>query len=274
MTTASVDETHEAVREHYGEVARTNGACGCGPGCCGGSATASEDLGYRSDDLKQLPEGADMGLGCGTPLAFANLRAGETVLDLGSGGGIDCFLAAKQVGPAGKVIGIDMTAAMVEKARSNAAKVSATNVEFRLSEIEHLPVPDRSVDAVVSNCVINLSPDKPAVFHEAFRILKPGGRIAISDLVTSAPLPEALRDDRNALVGCIAGAPAIEELRKHLEDAGFTNIAIDINEASRSFIKGWNPGSGAENFVAAAAITAVRPSGTGCCGSASSTSCC
>lgn len=274
MTTVPVDTTHEAVREHYGEVARTSGACGCGPGCCGSGTTQSEALGYGADDLKELPEGADMGLGCGTPLAFAHLRAGETVLDLGSGGGIDCFLAANQVGPTGKVIGVDMTAEMVEKARGNAAKVSATNVEFRLSEIEHLPVGNRSVDVVVSNCVINLSPDKTAVFREAFRVLKPGGRVAISDIVTSAPLPEAIRNDRIALVGCVASAPAIEDLRSHLVEAGFVDVTIDVNDASRSFIKGWNPGSGVENFVAAAAITAMRPSGTGCCGSASSTSCC
>ncbi len=272
MTT--VQSTHEAVREHYGEVARTNGGCGCGPGCCSTGGTRSEDLGYRPDDLKVLPEGADMGLGCGTPLAFAGLRPGETVLDLGSGGGIDCFLAANQVGPAGKVIGIDMTAEMVEKARANALKVSAANVDFRLSEIEHLPVADRSVDVVVSNCVINLSPDKASVFREAFRVLKPGGRIAISDIVTSSPLPEAVRSDKSALVGCIAGAPAIDELRSHLSAAGFTDVAIDVNGASRSFIKGWNPGSGVEEFVASAAITARRPSGDGCCGSASSTSCC
>jgi len=272
--TASVDKTHAAVREHYSEVARTKGACGCGPGCCGTGATRSEDVGYCADDLQKLPEGADMGLGCGTPLAFANLRAGETVLDLGSGGGIDCFLAAAQVGPTGTVIGVDMTATMVEKARANAAKVAATNVDFRLSEIEHLPVPDRSVDVVVSNCVINLSPDKAAVFAEAFRVLKPGGRLAISDIVTSSPLPEAIRKDKSALVGCITGAPVVDDVRALLASAGFISVSVDINLASRSFIKGWNPGSGAEEFVAAAAITAMRPIGAGCCGSASSTSCC
>lgn len=274
MTPAPIDETHETVREHYAEVARTNGSCGCGPGCCSSGTTRSEDLGYGADDLTALPEGADMGLGCGTPLAFANLQLGETVLDLGSGGGIDCFLAARQVGRTGRIIGIDMTAEMVNKARVNADKVLATNVEFRLSEIEHLPVPDRSVDVIVSNCVINLSPDKAAVFREAFRVLKPGGRLAISDIVTSSPLPDALRQDKSALVGCIAGAPAIAELRSHLVDAGFTDVAVDINETSRSFIKGWNPGSGVEAFVAAAAITAKRPAGDGCCGSATSTSCC
>jgi SAM-dependent methyltransferase len=215
-----------------------------------------------------------MGLGCGTPLAFAQLRRGETVLDLGSGGGIDCFLAASQVGPTGRIIGVDMTAGMIHKARANAEKVAATNVEFRLGEIEHLPVPDRSVDVIVSNCVINLSPDKEAVFRDAFRVLKPGGRLAISDIITSAPMPEAVRNDPAALSGCIAGAPAIEELRSHLLAAGFTDVAIEVNEGSRSFIKGWNPGSGAEEYVAAAAVRAVRPSGDGCCGTVSTSSCC
>jgi SAM-dependent methyltransferase len=215
-----------------------------------------------------------MGLGCGTPLSFAQLRQGDTVLDLGSGGGIDCFLAASQVGPTGKIIGVDMTAAMIQKARANAQKVAAANVEFRLGEIEHLPVPDRSVDVIVSNCVINLSPDKEAVFRDAFRVLKPGGRLAISDIVTSAPMPEAVRNDPAALAGCVAGAPAIEELRSHLLAAGFTDVSIEVNEASRSFIKGWNPGSGAEEFVAAAAVRAVRPSGDGCCGTATKSSCC
>ena len=273
MTTFTAEETRATVREHYGEVARTGGACGCGPGCCSGQGR-STDLGYREDQLAGLPEGADMGLGCGTPLAFARLQPGETVLDLGSGGGIDCFLAAAQVGPGGRIIGVDMTAEMIRKARANAAKVSASNVEFRLGEIENLPVPDRSVDVVVSNCVINLSPDKAAVFRDAFRVLKPGGRLAISDIITSAPLPEAVRNDPAALAGCIAGAPPIEELRAHLVAAGFSDVKIDVNAASRSFIKGWNPGSGHEEFVAAAEVHAVRPAGAGCCGTTSSASCC
>jgi arsenite methyltransferase len=273
MTATALDQTHTTVREHYSKVAETDGACGCGPGCCSGQGR-STDLGYSQGQLAGLPEGADMGLGCGTPLSFAQLRQGDTVLDLGSGGGIDCFLAASQVGPTGKIIGVDMTAAMIQKARTNAQKVAATNVEFRLGEIEHLPVPDRSVDVIVSNCVINLSPDKEAVFRDAFRVLKPGGRLAISDIVTSAPMPEAVRNDPAALAGCIAGAPAIEELRSHLLAAGFTDVQIEVNEASRSFIKGWNPGSGAEEFVAAAAVRAVRPSGDGCCGTATKSSCC
>jgi SAM-dependent methyltransferase len=214
-----------------------------------------------------------MGLGCGSPLSFAALQPGEVVLDLGSGAGIDCFLAAEQVGASGKVIGIDMTAEMVAKARRNAAGISATNVEFRLSEIEALPVADRSVDVVVSNCVINLSPDKATVFREAFRVLRPGGRLAISDIVANAPLPERLAG-QSPWVGCIGGAPAIDDLRDSLLDAGFVGVTVDINESSRSFIKDWTPGSGAEQFVAAAAIRAMRPIATGCCGTTPGSSCC
>jgi arsenite methyltransferase len=274
MTIPTPDKTRETVRNHYGQVARTNGACGCGPGCCGGSPSSSLDLGYGATEIASLPQGADMGLGCGTPLAFARLREGEVVLDLGSGGGIDCFLAASQVGPGGKIIGVDMTPEMLQKARDNAARVSASNVEFKLGEIEALPIADRSVDVVVSNCVINLSPDKPAVFREAFRVLRPGGRVAISDIVSSGPLPSELRDDPESLVGCIAGAPPMEELRAQLVAAGFVDVAIEVNESSKSFIKDWSPSSGAERYVAAAAIRAIRPSGDGCCGSASAASCC
>jgi SAM-dependent methyltransferase len=263
------------VREHYGQVARTDGSCGCGPGCCGGGATASLDLGYEAADLAGLPQGADMGLGCGTPLAFAGLQEGEVVLDLGSGGGIDAFLAAKQVGARGRVIGVDMTPEMLAKARDNASRVGASNVEFRLGEIESLPVADRSVDVVVSNCVINLSPGKTAVFREAFRVLRPGGRLAISDIVASAPLPKHITEDPAALSGCIAGAPAMDDLRAHLEAAGFAGIHIEINEASRSLIKNWSPESGVEHFVAAATIRAIRPAGGGCCGTApKASSCC
>ncbi len=275
MTTQNASETREMVREHYGEVARTNGGCGCGPGCCGGGAVTSTDLGYDASELADLPKGADMALGCGTPLAFAALAEGEVVLDLGSGGGIDAFLAAKQVGPTGKVIGVDMTPEMLAKARDNARRVSASNVDFRLGEIESLPVPDRSIDVVVSNCVINLSPDKTAVFREAFRVLRPGGRLAISDIVASAPLPKHIIDDPAALSGCIAGAPVIDELKAGLEAAGFAGVHVEVSEASRSFIKSWSPDSGAERFVAAASIRAIRPKGDACCGTApKASSCC
>ena len=274
MTTSSAETTRETVREHYGQVARSEGACGCGPGCCNGGPSSSLDLGYTASEIASLPQGADMGLGCGSPLVFAALREGDAVLDLGSGGGIDCFLAASQVGPSGRVIGVDMTPEMLAKARKNAVRVSATNVEFKLGEIEALPLADRSVDVVVSNCVINLSPDKPAVFREVFRVLRPGGRVAISDIVASGPLPNEIGSDASSLVGCIAGAPLIEDLRAHLVAAGFVNVTIDVIEASRSVIKGWNPGSGAEQFVAAAQIRATRPSGDGCCGAVSGVSCC
>ena len=279
MSTLSSDDIKQTVRDRYAEIAKTEGGagCGCAPSCCSPgetSATTSVDLGYRQSDLARLPEGADMGLGCGTPLAFASVQPGETVVDLGSGGGIDCFLAATDVGPTGRVIGVDMTTAMVDKARKNAERIHIGNVEFRLGEIERLPLADRSADVIVSNCVINLSPDKPAVFREAFRILRPGGRVAISDIVASSPLPEAIRNDRAALAGCIAGAPSIEELRASLAAAGFEDIRIEVNEGSRSFIKGWSPGSRAEEFVASAAIRATKPAGAGCCGSAAKSSCC
>jgi ubiquinone/menaquinone biosynthesis C-methylase UbiE len=215
-----------------------------------------------------------MGLGCGTPLAFAALRGGETVLDLGSGGGIDCFLAAKQVGEKGQVIGVDMTAEMLAKARANAEHVGASNVEFRLGEIERLPIADRSVDVVVSNCVINLSPDKPSVFREAFRVLRPGGRLAIADIVASAPLPEALRRDAAAFAGCIAGALAVDEVRALLEAAGFEDVRVDVRPDSKTFIRDWLPGSNAEEYIVSAAIQAMRPVAAGCCGTAPSSSAC
>jgi arsenite methyltransferase len=275
MTARQTSEAiRDDVRQHYGEVARTGGACGCGPGCCASVAGASEKVGYSTEALASLPEGADMGLGCGTPLAFAEIQSGETVVDLGSGGGIDCLLAAKQVGAGGRVIGIDMTPAMISKARANAERAGVQNVEFRLGEIERLPVADRSADVIVSNCVINLSPEKSAVFRDAYRVLRAGGRLAISDIVASAPLPESIRQDPQALAGCVAGAPAVDELRAHLVEAGFTEVSIEIDEKSRSFIRDWMPESGVEGYVASAAIRAKKPTGEACCGTAPSASCC
>ncbi len=274
MSERVLEETRDMVRDHYSKVARTDGACGCAPGCCAPGKGASLELGYSAEDLASVPQGADMGLGCGTPLRFAALGEGETLLDLGSGGGLDCFLAAKQVGASGRVIGIDMTPEMLGKARANADRMAVRNVEFRLGEIEHLPMADRSVDVVVSNCVINLSPDKPSVFREAFRVLRPGGRLAVSDIVASAELPVELRESAAALAGCIAGAPTIEDLRSMITGAGFIDVQIDVQPESRTFIRNWIPGSSVESFVAAAAIRATRPSGSGCCGTAPDSSCC
>ena len=214
------------VREKYGVVAE-GGTCGCG--CC---QSAPDDeatlaaLGYTAEQRAAIPEGADLGLGCGNPLAHAALQAGETVLDLGSGAGIDCFLAAREVGETGRVIGVDMTPAMLERARRNAAKVRGTNVEFRLGEIEHLPVADASVDVIISNCVVNLSPDKPQVFREALRVLKPGGRLVVSDLVLKYPLGDELRRNVDLYVGCVAGAALKDEYLRHIREAGFRDVRI------------------------------------------------
>jgi SAM-dependent methyltransferase len=258
------DQVRGVVREHYGKVAERGASGGCASGCCGESSNASLALGYSADDLASVPEGADMGLGCGNPQAIAELRPGEHVLDLGSGGGFDCFLAAKQVGPTGKVIGVDMTPSMVTKARNNAQRVEARNVEFRLGEIEHLPVADASIDVILSNCVVNLSPDKEAVYREAFRVLKPGGRLAISDVVMTAPLPEGLRQRILALAGCIAGAATMSETEAALRAAGFARIRIQPKPESRAFIRDWIPGSGAENYVVSATVEAVKV-GVSCC---------
>jgi ubiquinone/menaquinone biosynthesis C-methylase UbiE len=220
-------------------------------------------MGYTEEDLESVPEGADLGLGCGKPQAIAALEPGDTVLDLGSGAGFDCFLAAKRVGKNGRVIGVDMTPEMVTKARDNARRVEATNVEFRLGEIEHLPVPDGSIDVILSNCVINLSPDKGRVFQEAFRVLKPGGRLAISDVVATAAMPATLAESVEALTGCVAGSAPIETMRKLLVEAGFENVKVDPRPESRAVIGQCMPG--AEDYVASATIEGTKPGGKTCC---------
>ncbi|MEM9083740.1 MAG: arsenite methyltransferase [Planctomycetota bacterium] len=249
MTTPNTDTVHEKVREGYAEIAKSgqwsgvetasspletaSGCCG-GGGCCGPTTLTPEQValavGYAESDLTILPDGANMGLSCGNPTALASLNTGETVLDLGSGGGFDCFIAGPKVGNAGQVIGVDMTPEMLSKARTNLPKyreeTALDNIEFRLGEIEHLPVADASVDVVISNCVINLSPDKPQVWREIARVLKPGGRVAVSDLALLKPLPQEVRDDVEALVGCIAGAELVDDVRAAVLDSGLTDIKM------------------------------------------------
>jgi SAM-dependent methyltransferase len=254
------DEIRDEVRDHYSAIAR-----GTTASCCGGGACGSAQLGYSADELAAVPEGADLGLGCGNPQAIASLRPGETVVDLGAGGGFDAFLAARAVGPSGQVIGVDMSADMVQLARRNAAKHGTANVEFRLGEIERPPVADGIADVVMSNCVINLSPDKRAVYAEAFRMLRAGGRLAISDVVALRPMPPELAGDIAALCGCVAGAAHIDELRALLAAIGFADVAIEIEPGSREVIASWGPGRGFEDYVASAKITATRPGKAACC---------
>ncbi len=223
-------EIRRRVTEKYGEIAagKTCG-CGCAPGCCGQETQAKSQslgIGYSKEDLLSVPDGANLGLGCGNPVAIASLKEGETVLDLGSGAGFDCFLAARRVGESGRVIGVEMTPQMLEKARKNVESGSYANVEFRLGEIEHLPVADSSVDVIISNCVINLSPDKPAVFSEAYRVLRPGGRIMVSDIVITRDLPDPVKRLADAYTGCISGASRRDAYLDCITSAGFLDIAI------------------------------------------------
>jgi len=252
----------KTVRDTYGTLARQQSDSCCGPSCCGptmGSQEVTDTLGYNRADLEDLPEGAGMSLGCGNPQLLAALQPGETVVDLGSGDGLDVFLAAKQVGPAGLVIGVDMTPDMLELARKSAAEVGLANVEFRMGEIEALPLPDCSADVIMSNCVINMSADKEAVYSETFRVLKSGGRLAISDVVALGPLPEELQRDLAALAGCVAGAAQVSDIEGWLGKLGFTDIQVQLDPRSRAFIQEWMPGRGLEDLVASAAITARKP---------------
>ncbi len=253
------------VRDNYAEIARVgDSGCGCSSSCGAETVALTPEatsrlLGYSEEDLASLPEGANLGLGCGNPFAVADLREGEVVLDLGSGAGIDCFLAARKVGREGRVIGVDMTPEMIDRARENAAAAGADNVEFRLGEIEHLPVADGVVDVIISNCVINLSPDKRAVFREAYRVLKPGGRLAVSDVVASAPLPEEVRSDLRLYSACVAGAEELGVLESLLGEIGFVDVRIEPVDESRDFIREWAPGRKVEEFVVSSFIRAVRP---------------
>jgi arsenite methyltransferase len=262
MQTQNDDEVRAQVRTAYAKVAQ--GQDGCSVGCCGTQGSGSLSLGYTADDLASVPDGADLGLGCGNPQAIAALKPGETVLDLGSGAGFDCFLAAKRVGRTGRVIGVDMTPEMVTKARDNARRVGVPNVDFRLGEIEHLPVLDATVDAILSNCVINLSPDKAGVFREAFRVLKPGGRLAISDVVATQAMPPDVAGNIAAYTGCVAGAASPDTLRAMLLEAGFESVKIDIRAGSGAFLESCMPGSA--DYVASASIEAIKPAGKSCCG--------
>jgi len=267
------DDFRRNIRERYAKVALADNegqSCGIESSCCGTSDDAaintliSTRIGYSTNELAAVPTGADMGLGCGNPKAIAALKPGETVVDLGSGGGFDCFLAAQEVGATGRVIGVDMTPDMVSKARANAARGNYGTVEFRLGEIEHLPIADGSADVIISNCVINLSPNKPQVFKEAFRILKPGGRLAISDVVATIELPEEMKNDAGLIAGCMGNASLIDDLHKMMSDAGFDNIRIEPKDESKEFIKDWAPGVNVTDYVVSAAIEAVKPGG--CCG--------
>jgi arsenite methyltransferase len=245
----------QTVRDTYASIGR-----GESSSCCGDSSTpVSIMLGYTKERLKSLPEGADLGLGCGNPIESASINKGETVLDLGSGAGIDCFIAAGEVGVEGKVIGVDMTAEMIEKARNNAEKAGIKNVEFMLGDIESLPVDDNSVDVVISNCVINLSPDKQAVYNEAFRVLKPGGRLSVSDILARVPLPDEIKRDEKLVAGCIGGAVTVEELYPVIAKAGFVDISIKPKYNSDAIISEWQPGDNIEAYVFSAPISAKKP---------------
>jgi ubiquinone/menaquinone biosynthesis C-methylase UbiE len=256
--TVDHDEIRQSVRDAYGTIARDENSCCSGAGCCSISGTDPAALGYSTADLAAVPEGAELGLGCGNPVALASISRGEVILDLGSGAGFDCFLAASRAGDTGKVIGVDMTPDMITKARRNAAKSGFSNVEFRLGEIENLPVANDTADLILSNCVINLSPAKARVFAEAYRALKKGGRLAISDIVATTQMPDSVRRDIAAYAGCVAGATTASDIESMLRAAGFSDIKITPKEQSREFINEWIPGIKAGDFVVSATIEARK----------------
>ncbi len=283
----------EYIRRTYGDIAGSGSGCGCGctPAAPAAGPWASEDeskgkhaagataadiarkIGYGEEELMAVPEGANLGLGCGNPTALAGLRQGETVLDLGSGTGFDCFLATERVGSEGRVIGVDMTAEMIERARSGAAEAGTANVEFRLGEIENLPVADESVDVIISNCVLNLSTDKPQTFSEMLRVLKPGGRLAISDIALLRELPAAIRDSLEGYAGCVSGALLEEDYLELVRDAGFIDVRLSRHPVSlcaedfsgdplaAAFLGGIAHGENATDFIASVNVEAIKPAG-------------
>lgn len=262
------DEHRQNVRNSYAKVAQSeeaNQCCGVENSCCGISddkvinTLISSRLGYSNEDIGKAPKGSDMGLGCGNPKDIAKLRTGEIVVDLGSGGGFDCFISADDVGKTGYVIGVDMTPDMVTKARRNAEKGEYSNVEFRLGEIEYLPIADNTADVIISNCVINLSPNKPQVFKEAYRVLKPGGRLAISDVVATVELPENMRNDPALISGCVGNASLIEDLEEMITAAGFTDTRIEPKDESKDFIRDWVPGRNIQDYIVSATFEAIKP---------------
>ena len=258
------EKARKHIRSNYAKIAlgkTQTGCCATGCGCSepqGDITDVSRQLGYQGSDLEAIPDGANMGLGCGNPFAIANLQQGDVVLDLGSGGGFDCFLASRQVGEEGHVIGVDMTPEMVSKARLNAEKIGNTNVEFRLGEIENLPVADESVNVIISNCVVNMSMDKQRVFKEAHRVLKKGGKFAISDIVATAELPAELKEDLRGLSGCYAGAEYVGVIEQMLQTAGFTKVSLTPKDNSKEILQSWQPGKQIENYVASYYIEAVK----------------
>ncbi|NLY30126.1 MAG: arsenite methyltransferase [Firmicutes bacterium] len=270
----------KGILDTYRRIARgeQRSCCGSGCSCHGGEeqgeltvAERARQLGYTADDLSKLPQGVNLGLGCGNPLVLISLKEGETVLDLGSGAGIDCFLARQKVGPSGKVIGVDMTPEMVFRARETARQQGYDNVEFRLGEIEHLPVGDGSVDVVISNCVINLSPEKERVFKEIYRVLRAGGRLSISDIVALKPLPKELKDDSAMLSGCVVGASSVDELRELLHTVGFQAVQMQFPDNSGEIVDSWSPYP-LSDYVSSCLIQAVKPKEPrSCC---SSLDCC
>jgi SAM-dependent methyltransferase len=257
MTTE--ENLRDQIRKSYAEVAVKSTGCSCG---CSGipydTNHIASTVGYTKEDVTSVPQAANLGLGCGNPIAIASLSEGEVVLDLGCGGGFDCFLARSRVGKTGYVIGVDMTPEMLELARKNLKESGYSNMDFRLGEIEHLPVANEAVDVIISNCVVNLSTEKEEVFKEAYRVLKTGGRLAISDIVATAKLPEKIKNDVKMIVGCIAGAEYLENIKIMLENAGFTKIQMMPKDNSKEIIRTWLPDKGLEEFIASYIIEATK----------------